>query len=197
MIRAWILPSPLIPTWLLGYCRKMQHVNASSTKSPTTSSIAVSSINFRWQTMASLVLRSSFATKWCQDDVMPWKHFLHYWPFVRGNHSRPMDSPHKRSVLQNFDVFSVVGLHRLLNKHLNCQRFDMPWCSGDNNIDGLVQERRSSIANALELHLSCTNPSIWYDWLQCLQTRDAYYQTNFFNSLIVSIIQNYCCSYTF
>ena len=28
------------------------------------------------------------------------------------------------------------------------------------NIDGLVQERRNSIANALELRLSCTNPSI-------------------------------------
>ena len=26
--------------------------------------------------------------------------------------------------------------------------------------DGLVQERRNSIANALELHLSCTNPMI-------------------------------------
>ena len=25
-------------------------------------------------------------------------------------------------------------------------------------IDGSVQERRNSIANALELHLSCTNP---------------------------------------
>ena len=27
-------------------------------------------------------------------------------------------------------------------------------------IDGLVQEIRNSIANALELHVSCTNPSI-------------------------------------
>ena len=27
-------------------------------------------------------------------------------------------------------------------------------------IDGLVQERRHSIANALEWRLSCTNPSI-------------------------------------
>ena len=27
------------------------------------------------------------------------------------------------------------------------------------NIDGLVQERRNSIANALELRLSCINPS--------------------------------------
>ena len=31
-----------------------------------------------------------------------------------------------------------------------------------NHFDGLVQERLNSIANALELHLSCTNPSIWY-----------------------------------
>ena len=30
-------------------------------------------------------------------------------------------------------------------------------------IDRLVKERRNSIANALELHLSCTNTSIWAD----------------------------------
>ena len=29
-----------------------------------------------------------------------------------------------------------------------------------NNLDGLMQERHNSIANALELRLSCTNPSI-------------------------------------
>ena len=29
------------------------------------------------------------------------------------------------------------------------------------HIDGLMQERRNSIANALGLRLSCTNPSIW------------------------------------
>ena len=28
-----------------------------------------------------------------------------------------------------------------------------------NHIDGLMQERCNSIDNALELHLSCTNPS--------------------------------------
>ena len=31
------------------------------------------------------------------------------------------------------------------------------------HIHGLVQVRRNSIANALELRLSCTNPSIWND----------------------------------
>ena len=30
----------------------------------------------------------------------------------------------------------------------------------DLHFDGLVQKRRNSIADALELHLSCTNPSI-------------------------------------
>ena len=31
----------------------------------------------------------------------------------------------------------------------------------DAKIDGLVQERHNPIANALELRLSCTKPSIW------------------------------------
>ena len=34
-------------------------------------------------------------------------------------------------------------------------------CSRHQDIDGLVQERRNSIANALELHLSCTKSSIY------------------------------------
>ena len=29
------------------------------------------------------------------DDVIKWKHFPHYWPFVRGIHRWPMNSPHK------------------------------------------------------------------------------------------------------
>ena len=29
------------------------------------------------------------------DDVIKWKHFPRYWPFVRGIHQSPMNSPHK------------------------------------------------------------------------------------------------------
>ena len=29
------------------------------------------------------------------DDVIKWKHFPRYWPFVRGNHRSPVNSPHK------------------------------------------------------------------------------------------------------
>ena len=41
---------------------------------------------------------------------------------------------------------------------LCCLLSDSQW---DIYIDGLMQERSNSIANALELRLSCTNPSIW------------------------------------
>ena len=36
------------------------------------------------------------------DDVIRWKHFLRYWPFVGGIHWPPVDSPHKGSVTRGF-----------------------------------------------------------------------------------------------
>ena len=32
---------------------------------------------------------------WSHDDVIKWKHFPRYWPFVRGIHRFPVNSPHK------------------------------------------------------------------------------------------------------
>ena len=58
-------------------------------------------------------------------------------------------------------------------------KFELQWKRHETN--GLVQDRRNSIANALELRLSCTNPSkwafafdkygklTWLDWLTYLQ----------------------------
>ena len=31
----------------------------------------------------------------CHDDIIKWKHFLCYWPFVWGIHRLPVNSPHK------------------------------------------------------------------------------------------------------
>ena len=31
----------------------------------------------------------------CHDDVIKWKHFPRYWPFVRGIHRSPVNSSHK------------------------------------------------------------------------------------------------------
>ena len=32
---------------------------------------------------------------WVNDDVIKWKHFPRYWPFVRGINRSPVNSPHK------------------------------------------------------------------------------------------------------
>ena len=32
---------------------------------------------------------------WAHDEVIVWKHFLLYWPFVPGIHLSPVNSPHK------------------------------------------------------------------------------------------------------
>ena len=51
-----------------------------------------------------------------------------------------------------------IGCH---NDNLWCYQ----WRQSSHHIDGLVQERRNSIANALELRLSCTNPSILHMYI--------------------------------
>ena len=50
------------------------------------------------QVMASQIPVSMVAPSQCwskHDDVIKWKHFPRYWPFVRGIHRSPVNSPHK------------------------------------------------------------------------------------------------------
>ena len=61
-------------------------------------------------------------------DVIKWKHFLRYWPFVRGIHRWPVNSPHKRPVTRSFNIF----FHLRPNKRLSRQSwgwwFETPSC---------------------------------------------------------------------
>ena len=41
------------------------------------------------------LLRCTDATLSSHDDVIKWKHFPHYWPFVRGSRRSPVNSTHK------------------------------------------------------------------------------------------------------
>ena len=41
------------------------------------------------------------------DDVIKWKHFPRYWPFVRGIHRSPVNSPHKRQ-WRGAVIFSLI-----------------------------------------------------------------------------------------
>ena len=58
--------------------------------------------NQLWQSSHSLVLylillaiNHPEVCWWLHDDVIKWKHFPRYWPFVRGIHRSPVNSPHK------------------------------------------------------------------------------------------------------
>ena len=57
---------------------------------------------------------SSQTGKW-HDDVIKWKYFPRYWPFVRGIH-RTGEFPVQRSVTQSFDVFLDLRLNKRLSK---------------------------------------------------------------------------------
>ena len=46
---------------------------------------------FRW----TIINASMCALLTLHDDVIKWKHFPRYWPFVRGIHRSPVNSPHK------------------------------------------------------------------------------------------------------
>ena len=40
-------------------------------------------------------VRHAFSKTSLHDDVIKWKHFPHYWSFMRGIHRSPVNSPHK------------------------------------------------------------------------------------------------------
>ena len=53
---------------------------------PVTSSLSI------WRPFGFSDLVAHFQV---HDDVIKWKHFLRYWPFARGIHRAPVNSPHK------------------------------------------------------------------------------------------------------
>ena len=61
------------------------------------------------------IVRSFFI--W-HDDVIKWKHFPRYWPFVREIHRSPVPGkfPAQRPVTQSFDVFFDLRLNKRLRK---------------------------------------------------------------------------------
>ena len=65
-------------------------------------------------------VQSTDNVKVCHDDVIKWKYFPCYWPFVRGIHRSPVNSPHKgqwRGAL----MFSLICA---LNKRMGKQSWD-------------------------------------------------------------------------
>ena len=57
------------------------------------------------------------------DDVIKWKHFPHYWPFVWGIHRSTVNSPHKGQWCEAL----MHALNKRLSKQLGGWWFEMPW----------------------------------------------------------------------
>ena len=59
----------------------------------------------------------SSSSKLClHDDVIKWKPLPRYWPFVRGIHRSPVNSPHNCLWRGGFDVFFDLRLNKRLSK---------------------------------------------------------------------------------
>ena len=74
---------------------------------------------------------------------------------------------YRKKVLRNHEVHLTMIYHRMKFQSVGSAGFNTAYFHAlwFYEIDGLVQERRNSISNALELRLSCTNPSKWKHFL--------------------------------
>ena len=59
-------------------------------------------------------------------DVIKWKHFPRYWPFLRGNSPATVEFPSQRPVTRSFDVFFDLHLNNRLSIQLRRRRFETP-----------------------------------------------------------------------
>ena len=104
---AYLQGNVLTPLW-----RKL---NRTRFQSVWNTFIGIKSIFVRLSTPVIIFIKTAQVLRllrksrwaWFHDDVIKWKHFPRYWPFVRGIHRSPVNSPHQaqwRGAL----VFSLI-----------------------------------------------------------------------------------------
>ena len=74
---------------------------------------------------------------------------------------------YREKVLRNHEVHLTMIYYRMKFQSVGSAEFNTAYFHAlwFHEVDGLVQERRNSISNALDLRLSCTNPSKWKHFL--------------------------------
>ena len=106
------------------------------------------------------------------DDVIKWKHFPRYWPFVRGIHRSPVNSPHKgqwRGAL----IFSLirVGINGWVYNgeagDLKCYRahYDVTVMATRRVWNTSTHWALGNTTSSLYISIFCLN-MFWYDWGQ-------------------------------
>ena len=78
-----------------------------------------------WPLLQKDIPQSTFG----HDDVIKWKQFPRYWPFVRGNSPVTGEFSSQRPVTRNFDVFFDLHLNKRLSKQSRRRWLEMPSCS--------------------------------------------------------------------
>ena len=63
------------------------------------------------------------------DDVIKWKHFSRYWPFVPGIHRSPLNSPHKGQWSGALMFSLICASNKRLSKQSRGWWFETPSCS--------------------------------------------------------------------
>ena len=110
--------------------------------------------------LVSLLWLSSSYYKWikliceickCHYDVIKWKHFPCYWPFVRGNSPVTGEFPSQRPVTRIFDVFFDPLLNKRLSKQSWGWWFETPSRS-------LWHHCRVHAASAVRCRVTCNIP---------------------------------------
>ena len=90
-IQIFLLCLCIIQIMSLDKCERLS--NATKINLCSTTQILCTWFEFCWVLLRlCAILFSKFPV---HDDVNKWKHFPCYWPFVRGTHWSPVNSPHK------------------------------------------------------------------------------------------------------
>ena len=55
----------------------------------------IRNVALQWTRKPRSLIQAYVKSVLYHDDVIKWKHFPRYWPFVRGIHRSPVNSPHK------------------------------------------------------------------------------------------------------
>ena len=108
------------------------------------------------------VTHNHIEISWHHDDVIKWKHFPHYWPFVRGIHRSPVNSPHKgqwRGAL----MFSLICVW--INDWINNREAgDLRRYRAQYDVIVITTPARAKICGTYVNHLSMIGIIIMYTW---------------------------------
>ena len=99
------------------------------------------------------------------DDVIKWKHFPRYWPFVRGIHRSPVtgEFPTQRLVTRSFDVYFDLRPNEWLSKQSWAWWFETLSCS--------LWRHRNAVRDSTNMQIYIyTIHAIWYTWTFIRQT---------------------------